>query len=942
MKNAFLFASILLLIGASAFGYDWSTNPGDGSEDTPYQISTAEQMNAIGGDTTLWDKHFKLAADIDMANLGETYYNVIGNDTDHFTGVFDGNGKVIENLTIHQPYTNFIGMFGYTGEGSEIKNLELKGINVAGNQRCGGLVGFNCGAITACKISGTFTNNESESGGLAGFNSDTGTILNCCSAVDITTSRSCVGCLAGVNGGAVINSCSTGTLSGSPSYSRHIGGLIGNNLPNGTVTGCYSTGEVTGDEYVGGLVGTNWGTIENCYATGGVHQAVINGGLVGRNRKTGIVKYCYSTGQIDYSGTQGGLIGYSYYNDIGTVINCFWDRDTSGCSRSCGGGAGLPTSVMKQMYVYSLSGWGESVWTLDEGNDYPRLAWENTGDPLIVNDTFSFAGAGTDEDPYQINTFEDLQLLSVFDAYWDKHFILTADIDLDGLQILRIGNGSLGFTGTFDGGGHVISNLTLNLPNGEYVGLFGFINVLGSVKNLELANLKVAGRKCVGGLAGLIKDSCKIINCKVTGEVTGVHWVGGLVGRADGRNMIINNCSVKGTVKGEEPVGGLLGDIDGYKSHIEDCHAEVDVQGTANYAGGLIGEIEPGQLHLLRCFSSGSVEGKSFVGGLAGKVDGSHHINFCYSKCRVNANVTAGGLIGRNEGALLKYSYATGAVTAEVRGGGLIGWNENWNDSLKVKHCYSTGAVNSSDDAIMIGGMIGSGEPIENSFWDVDTSGMSSGVGGTGLPTDLMKNKSSFIDAGWDFDDVWYMPVDDYPRLRMVGPLFSVSPEWSVVSKKRVGRSSYDYECRVDVENISGADLYDVSLELVDGSGQLVIGDPDVSFGDISYGQTVKSTDTFTITIDRNNIAQLDSLYWKISFSETQGAPSETQSMTVAAGYSLVDCDFDGSGVIDVGDLRTLASQWLESGRCDITGGDGEPDGIVNLLDLAAFLKELN
>ena len=91
MRQGVLFIIVSIIFCAPVLAYDWSTNPGDGSEANPYQISTPEQLNSIGSDPTLlWKKHFILTADINMAAYSGTMYNIIGQDQS-FSGVFDGN-----------------------------------------------------------------------------------------------------------------------------------------------------------------------------------------------------------------------------------------------------------------------------------------------------------------------------------------------------------------------------------------------------------------------------------------------------------------------------------------------------------------------------------------------------------------------------------------------------------------------------------------------------------------------------------------------------------------------------------------------------------------------------------------------------------------------------------------------------------------------------------
>jgi len=116
--------------------------------------------------------------------------------------------------------------------------------------------------------------------------------------------------------------------------------------------------------------------------------------------------------------------------------------------------------------------WGETangtadIWLfICEGLDYPHLTWEAPG--------FDYGGGnGSIGDPYLISDPSHLQTLSITPCHWDKHFKLVADLDLTGLSVTPIGSVANPFTGTFDGAGHVISNLAMSFFGDESCGTF--------------------------------------------------------------------------------------------------------------------------------------------------------------------------------------------------------------------------------------------------------------------------------------------------------------------------------------------------------------------------------------------------------------------------------------------------------------------------------------
>ena len=164
---------------------------GNGTSTAPNLIYTASQFNAIGAHTEDWDECFKLMADIDLSAYTGTQYNRIGIDDKHpFTGVLDGNGHIISNLTYDAADTNNVGLVGYLDSSyldptGVIKNLGIVGAHVTGNQYVGGLVGYNSGKVIHCYSYGSVSG-TAVVGGLVGRGDGPGSIEN--SFWDVQTS----------------------------------------------------------------------------------------------------------------------------------------------------------------------------------------------------------------------------------------------------------------------------------------------------------------------------------------------------------------------------------------------------------------------------------------------------------------------------------------------------------------------------------------------------------------------------------------------------------------------------------------------------------------------------------------------------------------------------------------------------------------------------------
>ena len=133
---------------------------------------------------------------------------------------------------------------------------------------------------------------------------------------------------------------------------------------------------------------------------------------------------------------------------------------------------------------------------------------------------------------------------------------LIADIDMTGIDWMPVGIDVNRYTGTFDGGGHTITGLTVDLPNQKYVGLIGCLGSGGKVQNLTLAEVEINGHNTVGGVVGW-NDSGTVTGCYATGNVSGNYDVGGVVGWND--SGTVTGCYATGNVSGDRNVGGVAG-----------------------------------------------------------------------------------------------------------------------------------------------------------------------------------------------------------------------------------------------------------------------------------------------------------------------------------------------------------------------------------------------
>ena len=192
-------------------------------------------------------------------------------------------------------------------------------------------------------------------------------------------------------------------------------------------------------------------------------------------------------------------------------------------------------------------GWAAcgSVWTIDDGYDYPRFDWQNIPGKVITGPTYG-GGTGTAEDPYLIYTAEQLNAIGLSFCDWDKHFKLMADINLsafdgeDGRPVFNVIGSGLwddfagrwdSFAGVFDGNYHTVSCLTL--AGQDYLGMFGRLERGAEVRNLGIVDVNIVGSgSFVGALAG--QSHGDLTRCYSSGTVHGDWSVGGLVGASFG------------------------------------------------------------------------------------------------------------------------------------------------------------------------------------------------------------------------------------------------------------------------------------------------------------------------------------------------------------------------------------------------------------------------
>ncbi len=506
------------------------------------QIDDEQDLAKIGNDNSYpLDGEYILTTDITMTEN----FHPIGKEGNPFTGTFDGDGHVIYDLTMEEEGDN-IGLFGVVSEGGVIKNIGVEnGSVISEGLKVGGLVGW---------------------------------------AAEAT----------------IENSYFVGDVSGDVAVGGVVGysGQIGAFNTASTIKNCYQVGTVKGNNVVGGIEGVaassgfSFSKMENCYHVGEIICAeALCGGLIG---ELGDTSYSFENSYYDIEqcgSVVKNAVGYTNIQISSSNIK------------------GLTTEQMTGPNAFNyMIGMEEAYTAAPEQKVYKGMGYYSYYYPqlnIFINHASYIDGYPSikieDNNPSTISTAEELQKIGNDKNYpLDGNYTLTNDIDMSGVENFDpIGTEDDDFCGTFDGGGHVISNLNVDTGEEDYAGLFGCVGSGGTVKNLGVEGT-VKGGDYVGGLVGWLSDEATLESCYFKGTVSGVENVGGLVGYSGDRGCCggssqILYCYHIGNVNGSKNVGGIVGQVvlSPY-GFVDPCVSYCYNIGTfrdAENLGGIIGRI---------------------------------------------------------------------------------------------------------------------------------------------------------------------------------------------------------------------------------------------------------------------------------------------------------------------------------------------------------------
>ena len=633
----------------------------------------------------------------------------------------------------------------------------------AGNRlvSSGGLVSVLTGSVESSYATGSVTGTYNV-GGLVGFMDEDGRVSRCYATGDVTVSVTNGGGLIGLNNSGSISACyATGEVSGNGNIAGGLVGLSRNPSGNrGAIVASYARGRVTATgSRTGGLGGKGGASVTNSY-----WDVTTSGIADDNNAATGEGK---ATSELQSPTQTNGYAG----------IYANWNLDLDGDANTDDDPWDFGTTSEYPALKADFNDDGISTW--QEFGRQRRSApvvqppvvapgtvdYDTDGDNLIEVDSLAKlnamrwdadgdgAGGGSGYDAAFPDAAPGMGCPSDCTGYE-----LEADLNFDTNG--RVGadsgddywNGGMGWApfqyyGIFEGNRHTISNLYVNRPSQDYVGLFstaGAYAEASEVRNVGLENVDVSGREYVGGLAGRAYGSVRRVY--TTGEVNGEHYVGGLVGEA--RSLISETYS-KADVSGDgwesSNVGGLVGYL--RLGTVKASYATGDVSGM-NWVGGLVGHnssLDDGGI--IASYATGNLG----FGGLedADPPPGRWVDGFSSRYYLPYTPTWVGGLVGDSSGPVVA-SYSTGGHPIS-----LAGFQPGERKDRSRRDLAYMMEVHWK-----VGGLIGKsyGRDEHDSYWDIVTSrhrpGDKDWVYGKGKTTEELQWVTGYtgIYADWNVD----------------------------------------------------------------------------------------------------------------------------------------------------------------------------------------------
>ena len=618
----------------------------------------------------------------------------------------------------------------------------------------------------------------------------------------------------------------------------------------------------------------NYGAIKNCYVTGNISGERYIAGICAQNNR-GIIENCYSTAIIADTEISGGIISYS--TNVKNIVNCFWDTEVSGVTTSSGG-TGLTTDAMKNISTYLNAGWdfyendgNSAVWFMPKG-EYPVFASKISADAKIVMpDLFNLTL------PEAIKILENLEL-----ELGDISEKYTLEVTPGNVCNYSPLNGAVVAKDSI-----VDIALAASLPG------TGSESNPYKIENIEHFNVFISDPNYWDNGIHTKLNSDIILDPEYVYDrapIAGNYYF------LDGLNDIIGCDAFSGVFNGNGHVIHNLNVNSEYYSGLFGC---IDITGVVCNLG----------------ISNTNIAGNSFIGAIAGNNDGT--VIGCFTSGSINAINYAGGLFGYNNG-FVTACYSDCSVGAEYCVGGIAGINQRF-----ISECYSSGTIDGID---YFEGLVGYNYgAVIDSFWDIESSGISDGEYGTGLTTLQMKDVDTYLTSGWfisDTDNVlsdWYIVPGDYPRLSWQFSVLLLSEIQSVTlykhDTKTITIDFMDYSTPASDWTVSGYEDVDWITSISPQSG---------------ISDNLLDQKQLTITFDSSTLDE--GRYQGYLYINTEN----NQACMLPVSLEVLP-------TTDIDDLSILAKHWLESDCSDPNSAcfeyDWNIDGQIDMLDFSMLAE---
>lgn len=648
--------------GVSAF----AAVSGDGSAETPYLITTGEELAALLNDAT-----------DGAANAAKTYYitqDIIMPST--YVPVADFKGKLIGwdldantyamrkinvNIGINNTTTAETTGWGFiasAASGFEIRYITLTGSVQSNDKYTGGFIGnitsaaagngiYNC--INEASVTGTVTSNACEQyGGFVGRGYVKNYIISdCINKGNITAGGTVAGGIVGLAGESTIVNCSNyGTITSKHTGVPNFGGIVAQSYA--TITSCFNDGTISGQTNVGGIVGNqmNAKVITNCFNLGSITATSTTGnagGIMGYASGATTISTCYNTGTVKATNSNA-VLGGTKSGVTTTLTNNYYLATATDVSTGA-----LSADDMKKQESFAFD--FDNTWVM-------AATTTNYKYPNLQSNLYYVESDGTIDAPYTISNQADLEAIKTKGLGKVYSVIASFSVSSDYESIS-------GFTGTLLGNNNtIILNNTSN-------GIFATIAGSAKVQELNVTGVISSTENNIGGIAGIINSTTATVeNCTNSASVTANYFVGGIAGATKGN---ITNCVNNGTVTGALRIGGIAGDQNaGVISYCVNNGTIVADKGTASSAsclGGIVGRsYASGTRSVENCYNNGNLTGSGW--DMAGIVGAVHSGTLTISNC-----------------------YNTGLISY-VSGTGIFGAQNLNNATVTVSNCYDIGVVN--------------------------------------------------------------------------------------------------------------------------------------------------------------------------------------------------------------------------------------------------------